>query len=231
MCRKAFLLFLAAAATIRAQSSPQLFRRQTDSCSAQGQKECGTGCIDLTDTCCPDKSGGCPVGKYCDLTSNGQYGCCPIGKVCTGPGGVNTLPGGTITVDQTIPPPKPTTLPAGLLTELPSTRPTALPTALPTSRLPQGCPLSQKECGTGCIDLTDTCCPDKSGSCPFGQYCGLASDGQYGCCDNGKTCTGPAGSRLPSGARPTGGAPPAVGNVQTFLPVELLLSVLLFFVG
>ena len=84
-----FLLFLGAAATVFAESTPLIFHRQTGTCSP-GQKECGTGCIDTTATCCPDKSGGCPVGKYCTRGSNGKYGCCDNGDTCSGLGGVRT---------------------------------------------------------------------------------------------------------------------------------------------
>ena len=67
-------------------------------CSQQGLKDCGSGCIALTDTCCPNRAGGCPLGTFCDLGPNGEYGCCQIGKICTGNGGVVTSAGGTITI-------------------------------------------------------------------------------------------------------------------------------------
>jgi hypothetical protein len=102
------LFFLIAAAAIGADSSSNLLRRQTlipVSCSSQGLKACGVVCIGLSDTCCPSGAGGCPIGTYCDLTSNGEYGCCPNGEICTGPGGAITslftqtvlLPGETST--------------------------------------------------------------------------------------------------------------------------------------
>jgi hypothetical protein len=102
------LFFPIAAAAIGADSSSNLLRRQTlipVSCSSQGLKACGVVCIGLSDTCCPSGAGGCPIGTYCDLTSNGEYGCCPNGEICTGPGGAITslftqtvlLPGETST--------------------------------------------------------------------------------------------------------------------------------------
>lgn len=48
------------------------------------QKECGTGCIPLSYTCCSDGLGGCPPSQYC--VSNG---CCPRGKICSGGGGLS----------------------------------------------------------------------------------------------------------------------------------------------
>lgn len=66
-------------------------------CSAQGQKDCGKGCIDLGWTCCPDGAGGCGPSDVCNMGNNGQYNCCPRGKVCDGPGGVTTHDGKTLT--------------------------------------------------------------------------------------------------------------------------------------
>lgn len=73
-------------------ASLQVLKRQGSliPCSQQGMKDCGTSCIDLTDTCCPDRAGGCAVGTYCSLGSNGEYGCCRTGRTCVGPGGVNS---------------------------------------------------------------------------------------------------------------------------------------------
>lgn len=106
MYKPIVLFLLTASAAIVADSSPQLLRRQVISqlpCSAQGEKDCGALCIPLSYTCCPDGSGGCPVGSYCSLGSNGQYGCCQNGRTCAGPGGASTAPGRTITSTQTIP--------------------------------------------------------------------------------------------------------------------------------
>lgn len=96
-------------------------------CSEQGRKDCGTGCILLTDTCCPDQRGGCHVGTNCWMGDNGQYACCPIGKTCSGPGGVITYPGGinTVTISNQPPtttaqPPVTTEEPAPTTTEQPS---------------------------------------------------------------------------------------------------------------
>ena len=51
-------------------------------------------CIELTDTCCPDQSGGCGIGDRCVLDDNNNYGCCAIGLTCTGTvTGTNTIGG------------------------------------------------------------------------------------------------------------------------------------------
>lgn len=56
-----------------------------------GELPCGPGCMSIADTCCPDGSGSCPIGKVCQLGTNSQYGCCPDGETCDGPGyGGNT---------------------------------------------------------------------------------------------------------------------------------------------
>lgn len=104
MFNSLLLLPMLTVTVIGSQSTPLLFRRQTQAqCSDIGQKTCGDFCIDLTDICCPDASGGCPITTYCTLGDNGQYGCCDIGKTCVGDGGVDTstiftdLPGTTST--------------------------------------------------------------------------------------------------------------------------------------
>ncbi|KAK5989849.1 hypothetical protein PT974_08111 [Cladobotryum mycophilum] len=86
------LLALSITGTVAFQASNLLVDRDVVpvSCSEQGLKTCGAGCIGLTDTCCPDGSGGCPVGKYCILGNNNKYGCCPNGQVCEGAGGAFT---------------------------------------------------------------------------------------------------------------------------------------------
>ena len=192
MYKPILLFLLTTAAVISADSSPQLLRRQIVSqlpCSSQGQKDCGTGCIDISDTCCPDRTGGCSVGTYCSLGSNGEYGCCQNRKICAGPGGVIPTPGTTITSTQT---------------------------TLPCSS--QG----QKDCGAGCIDISDTCCPDRAGSCPVGTYCSLGSKREYGCCQNGETCAGPGGADPTSTLEPTDTSisvptysPPSVSHSST----------------
>ncbi|KAB8267997.1 hypothetical protein BDV30DRAFT_22450 [Aspergillus minisclerotigenes] len=90
--------FLATTA-LAADRTPALVARQVVElpCSYQGEKECGSGCIPLSYTCCPNNLGGCPLGSYCD-----GLGCCPNGKTCTGPGGVSTRPGSTITVTNSL---------------------------------------------------------------------------------------------------------------------------------
>jgi hypothetical protein len=82
-----------------------LHRRQLIelSCAESGMKDCGTDCIPITYTCCPSGAGGCPTATTeCQLMDNGEYGCCPIGETCVGDGGVNTIPGGTETIIETI---------------------------------------------------------------------------------------------------------------------------------
>ncbi|KAE8379238.1 hypothetical protein BDV26DRAFT_291547 [Aspergillus bertholletiae] len=90
---------LLATTALAADRSPALVARQVVElpCSYQGEKDCGSGCIPLSYTCCPDQRGGCPLGSYCD-----GLGCCPNGKTCTGPGGVITRPGSTISLTRTL---------------------------------------------------------------------------------------------------------------------------------
>ena len=94
-----------ALAEYAAQAANALFARQNSvelPCSAQGEKDCGSGCIPLSYTCCPDRAGGCPASEYCDLTANGKYGCCSLGRTCRGNGGAITRPGETLTSVTTI---------------------------------------------------------------------------------------------------------------------------------
>jgi hypothetical protein len=90
------LLTLSATGTL-ALHGLDLFSRQELSCATENMKDCGTGCIPFSYTCCPDGSGGCPVTAVCVLADNDEYGCCPIGETCSGDGGVTTIPGGTFT--------------------------------------------------------------------------------------------------------------------------------------
>lgn len=79
-------------------------------------ESCGNVCIDLTDTCCPDGSGGCPLGSNCEIGDNGEYGCCPIGENCVGDGGARTdFEFGTITQSfyETLTEPPPVDEPTG----------------------------------------------------------------------------------------------------------------------
>jgi len=55
------------------------------------------------------------------------------------------------------------------------------------------------DCGSGCIPQGWTCCPDGSGGCSPIEQCELGSNGQYGCCPTGQTCSG-AGGTLTSGS-------------------------------
>ncbi|CCF42603.1 GPI anchored serine-threonine rich protein [Colletotrichum higginsianum] len=96
---KTLLISALSASALAADAFPVFNKRQTVPipCSESGRKACGDGCIPLTYTCCPDQQGGCPLSSTCWLGTNGAYGCCPIGRRCTGPGGVDTLPGSTVT--------------------------------------------------------------------------------------------------------------------------------------
>lgn len=194
------VLFGIASLTFASGFSPLLPRQSITElpCSSIGRKDCGTGCIDLTWTCCPDGSGGCPPTAYCDLASNGEYGCCPKGKSCVGPGGAYTTPiFGTLTEIQT---------------EIPTaTRTISQPSVPPaTSTTDQGpTPCSQQPgmiaCGGNfrCIPESYTCCPDGSGSCPAGEYCMLDNTGEYACCPNGKRCSGSVGISSGLGFNPS----------------------------
>ncbi|KAI8721258.1 hypothetical protein NCS52_00573000 [Fusarium sp. LHS14.1] len=105
---KIFLFALSASGALAAYRSPLLAARQvvTIPCSDRGLKDCGTGCIQQDWTCCPSKAGGCPPTAYCDVGTNGEYGCCPNGSQCGGDGGANTqamtstivIPGRTTTI-------------------------------------------------------------------------------------------------------------------------------------
>ncbi|EEU39871.1 uncharacterized protein NECHADRAFT_93011 [Fusarium vanettenii 77-13-4] len=105
---KIFLFALSATGVLAAYRSPLLAARQVVAipCSDQGLKDCGTGCIQQDWTCCPSKAGGCPPTAYCDVGTNGEYGCCPNGSQCGGDGGANTrgmtstivIPGRTTTI-------------------------------------------------------------------------------------------------------------------------------------
>ncbi|KAF4965911.1 hypothetical protein FZEAL_10719 [Fusarium zealandicum] len=102
---KVFLFVLSASGPVAALRGPLLARspllaeRQviTIPCEEQGLKDCGSGCIQQDWTCCPSRAGGCPPTAFCDVGTNGQYGCCPTGSVCDGNGGANTR-GSTNTV-------------------------------------------------------------------------------------------------------------------------------------
>jgi hypothetical protein len=53
------------------------------SCHAQGMTDCGSGCLPIGDTCCPDQTYGCPSSKQCCQLSDGSDGCCPFESVAT----------------------------------------------------------------------------------------------------------------------------------------------------
>jgi hypothetical protein len=207
---KLLFLSLTASVAIAADMSLMLFARQ--SCQL-GEKVCGTGCISAIDTCCPDGSGGCPVSQYCELGSNNQYGCCPIGDTCSGNGGV----GSCSSQGQT-------DCGSGCIDLGWTCCPDGSGGCGPTEYCVLGsnnqygcCPngqdcsgggggggggggngscasQNQQDCGSGCIDLSWTCCPDGSGGCPASQYCELGSNNQYGCCPIGEICTGSGGA-------------------------------------
>ena len=138
-----FALAVTAASANYHAGFPLLVGRQTEQlpCSAQFEKDCGGGCIPLTYTCCPDGSGGCPLGAFCTLGSNGQYGCCEAGATCEGPGGANTQPGGVINTQITSQPPKDTSLlPPPSIVSIPATS-----TASPPPSSPPSPPLSSSQ--------------------------------------------------------------------------------------
>ena len=131
------LLPLLTVAVIGSHSTPLLFRRQTQGqCSDIGQKSCGDFCIDSTDTCCPDQSGGCPLATYCTLGDNGEYGCCDVGETCVGDGGVifTDLPGTTSTITDDLIPSETSRL-ASTNEETSVTTPINTRTSRPTSTL------------------------------------------------------------------------------------------------
>lgn len=81
------LALTAAASTVSASGAvrrPVLLARQIVplACLDEGLTTCGNGCIKADEICCPDGSGGCPVNAYCDMASDGTYGCCPKGQTC-----------------------------------------------------------------------------------------------------------------------------------------------------
>lgn len=100
MYKSIVLLTTAAIAVAQASSFSPILRRQTVelSCTESGLKDCGSGCIEIGYTCCPDLSAGCPATEYCT-----DVGCCPLGEVCVGGGGVFTEPGETITETVDLP--------------------------------------------------------------------------------------------------------------------------------
>lgn len=90
----ALLAATAAADTLKPVTPPvppALEKRQL-SCGLT-QEDCGTGCIPLGWTCCPDGSGGCGILETCVMGSNDEYGCCPVGRRCVGEGGVTSIGG------------------------------------------------------------------------------------------------------------------------------------------
>lgn len=85
------ILLLVASSPLTLATLQPLSKRQTQiPCEDLFLESCGEVCIDLTDTCCPDGSGGCPLGSNCEVGDNGEYGCCPIGENCVGDGGART---------------------------------------------------------------------------------------------------------------------------------------------
>lgn len=172
------LLSSVAHANLRDTVQNSLARRQ-NTCVGTN-KQCGTGCISLTYTCCPDGSGGCPASEVCQLGSNGKYGCCPVGEDCIGKGGVRTTgTAGTITLPST--------------TTYVPTKTTGLDTGAST------CAATAKACGTGCINSLWTCCPGGLGACSASDECQQDRNGNWGCCAIGKNCVGTvSGSSRPS---------------------------------
>ncbi|RMJ25524.1 hypothetical protein PHISP_03590 [Aspergillus sp. HF37] len=80
---------------------PVLHRNQTATLSRRNpqsdygcgisEQSCGSGCIPVLYTCCPDENGGCALDMYCSMGDNGKYGCCPMMETCYGDGGVDNV--------------------------------------------------------------------------------------------------------------------------------------------
>jgi hypothetical protein len=216
---------------IAANLSLMLFGREmARGICESGELVCGTGCIATTDTCCPDGSGSCPASKYCELGANNQYGCCPIGKVCYGNGGVNSCASqgqkdcGSDCIDLSW-----TCCPDGS-GGCASTEYCAIGSNNQYSCCPNGqvctgggggtgtcASQNQKDCGSGCIDLSWTCCPDGSGGCASTEYCVLGLNNQYGCCAIGEVCTGD-GSASTTGGGVGGGGGETVTDIASSAP-------------
>lgn len=180
--------------TLAAGFSPLLPRQSFNGLYCPpGYKACGDGCIHLDYICCPDLSGGCPSTTYCQLMSNGEYGCCSKGETCVGLGGAFTLP-----LFQTeLPTPTVRTLSEP---SIPPATPTTDPTPTPCSQQS-----GMKFCGGAfqCIPESYTCCPDGSDSCSSGEYCMLDNSGGYSCCPNGQQCEGSAAISSGLGSNPS----------------------------
>jgi hypothetical protein len=166
------LLPLLGSATLLTSLNPNnkhLLRRQSD-CSSIGEIPCGQSCIQSGYFCCPDQQGGCLTSEYCTTGDDGTPCCCPLGQVCDGSCAVTA---NTATVAASSP--------TGAAT-------TSAPTS---SSLAGSCGFLESPCGTGCMSISDKCCPDGSGSCGIDQVCQLGTNGQYGCCPLLETCDGP----------------------------------------
>jgi hypothetical protein len=167
------LLPLLGSASLLTSPNPNnkhLLRRQSD-CSSIGEFPCGQYCIESGYFCCPDQQGGCLTSQYCTTGDDGTPCCCPLGKVCDGSCAV-TLNTATVAAGSS-----PTV---------------AATTSAPTSSsLAGSCGFAEAPCGSGCMSIGDTCCPDGSGSCGLTQVCWLGTNGQYGCCPLMETCDGP----------------------------------------
>jgi hypothetical protein len=95
MLKVALILPLLTASLTGAGKAPVFARQQF---CGQGLEYCGSYCIPNSYTCCPDLEVGCQPGTYCaGLGTNGQPKCCFDGEDCDGPGGINLVPGGTVT--------------------------------------------------------------------------------------------------------------------------------------
>src|SRR5947207_5452564 len=178
------LLPLLGGATLLTSPNPNsrhILRRQS-SCPI-GETVCGQYCISIGYICCPDQQGGCKVSEYCTTGDDGTPCCCPLGKICDGSCAVSvssvTGAASSATGVATTP-----TAPAA------SSAPTSSISISPASCASVG----KLPCGTGCMWSGDTCCPDGSGSCSAGEVCWLDTNGNYGCCPAGETCTGSVSS-------------------------------------
>lgn len=212
-----FRLLLVAGVAAAAQLNPRiahsdLFRRQSDSCAADGLAVCESSCMPLDGVCCDDGS-----STYCD---SGNYcvpgGCCETGETCSGGGGTitNIISGPTSTGD-TSEPSSTFDSSSASTTSADSSEPsstfdsgsfstTTQAASEPTTTSGSGsgsgsgsststCLATQSSCGTGCMPLLATCCDATQGNyCNDGEYCV-----SNGCCPVGKTCNGDSKSSSP----------------------------------
>jgi hypothetical protein len=89
-----------------------------------------------------------------------------------------------------------------------------------TSGNSTSCSSSDQACGAFCIPSDYTCCPDLEGGCSADTLCQKGSNGIYGCCPEGETCTGEGGSEFIDGASPTSSSSVAVKTTSALSGAE-----------